>query len=133
MVSHDLGVMRQVSDRIGVMYLGRIVEIAPAEELYERPLMPYTEALLSAIPVADPEDNAGRERIVLRGEVPSAADVPTGCRFRGRCRYATSICEEVEPTLRDYGGGHLVACHHPRLGDASGAAKRAGPMTLGAQ
>jgi oligopeptide/dipeptide ABC transporter ATP-binding protein len=114
LIAHDLAVVRQVSDRIAVMYLGRIVEIADAEELYERPIMPYTEALLSSIPEPDPEINQQRERIVLRGEVPSPIDVPSGCRFRLRCQYATSICAEVEPPLRDYGGRHLAACHHPR-------------------
>ncbi|HEY5058152.1 MAG TPA: dipeptide ABC transporter ATP-binding protein [Gaiellaceae bacterium] len=112
-IAHDLGVVRHVSDRIAVMYLGKLVELSPAEELYQRPIMPYTEALLSAVPVPDPDIAAARERIVLEGDVPSPIDPPTGCRFHPRCRYATGVCSEIEPPLVDYGGGHLAACHHP--------------------
>jgi oligopeptide/dipeptide ABC transporter ATP-binding protein len=112
-IAHDLGVVRHVSDRIAVMYLGKLVELSPAEELYERPIMPYTEALLSAVPIPDPDLSEQRERIVLQGDVPSPIDPPPGCRFHPRCRYATEICSEVEPPLTDYGNGHLAACHHP--------------------
>ena len=112
-IAHDLGVVRHVSDRIAVMYLGKLVELSPAEELYSRPIMPYTEALLSAVPIPDPDLSAQRERIVLEGDVPSPIHPPSGCRFHPRCRYATDICKQVEPPLTDYGNTHLAACHHP--------------------
>jgi peptide/nickel transport system ATP-binding protein len=112
-IAHDLGVVRHVSDRIAVMYLGKLVELSPAEELYTRPIMPYTEALLSAVPIPDPDLSEKRERIVLEGDVPSPIDPPSGCRFHPRCRYMTDVCRQVEPPLTDYGNGHLAACHHP--------------------
>jgi oligopeptide transport system ATP-binding protein len=118
-IAHDLGVVRHVSDRIAVMYLGKLVELSPAEELYQRPIMPYTEALLSAVPVPDPDLARKRERIVLEGDVPSPINPPSGCRFHPRCRYSTEICREVEPPLADYGNGHLAACHHPLNVDAA--------------
>src|SRR5262249_24318866 len=112
-IAHDLGVVRHVSDRIAVMYVGKIMELSPGEELYERPIHPYTEALLSAVPIPDPDLSQQRERIVLQGDVPSPVNPPSGCRFHPRCRYMTDICREVEPPLVDYGKGHLAACHHP--------------------
>jgi oligopeptide transport system ATP-binding protein len=115
LIAHDLSVVRQVSDRIAVMYLGRIVEVGPVEEVASAPVHPYTEALLSAVPVPDPDVAARRERIVLRGDVPSAISPPAGCRFHPRCRYATDICRTEEPPLVEHGAaGHLGACHHPR-------------------
>ena len=112
-VAHDLSVVRHVSDRIAVMYLGKIVEVAPAEELYAKPIMPYTDALLAAIPIPDPRRNRERERIVLEGEPPNPIRPPSGCRFHPRCPRATEICERVEPPLTEYANGHLAACHHP--------------------
>jgi oligopeptide transport system ATP-binding protein len=112
-VAHDLGVVRHVSDRIAVMYLGKIVEIGPAEEVYSRPIHPYTVSLLSAVPIPDPRENAAREQVVLEGDVPSPANPPRACRFHTRCPRATEVCSEIEPPLVDYGGGHYAACHHP--------------------
>jgi oligopeptide transport system ATP-binding protein len=112
-VAHDLGVVRHVSDRIAVMYLGKIVEMGPAEEVYNHPIHPYTVSLLSAVPIPDPRENAAREQIVLEGDVPSPANPPSACRFHTRCPRATEICSDVEPPLIDYGGGHWAACHHP--------------------
>jgi len=113
-VAHDLGVVRHVSDRIAVMYLGKIVEISPAEELYQRPVHPYTETLLSAVPIPDPVITAQRQHIVLEGDVPSPIEPPPGCRFHPRCRYATEICRLEEPPLVPHGArGHQAACHHP--------------------
>ena len=122
-IAHDLGVVRHVSNRIAVMYLGKIVELSPAEELYTRPIMPYTEALLSAVPIPDPDLAEKRERIVLVGDVPSPINPPSGCRFHPRCRYATDICKQVEPPLVDYGNSHLAACHHPLNVDEATLAK----------
>ena len=130
-IAHDLGVVRHVSDRIAVIYLGKLVELSPAAELYERPIMPYTEALLSAVPIPDPDLSDQRERIVLQGDVPSPIDPPPGCRFHPRCRYRTDVCAAVEPPLVDYGGGHLAACHHPLGVDDETLARvrRAAPVT----
>jgi oligopeptide transport system ATP-binding protein len=113
-IAHDLSVVRHVSDRVAVMYLGKVVELSASDALYERPIHPYTEALLSAVPVPHAGASARRERIVLRGDVPSAIAPPPACRFHTRCPYATEICRTVEPPLVDYGGGHVAACHHPR-------------------
>jgi oligopeptide/dipeptide ABC transporter ATP-binding protein len=118
-IAHDLGLVRHVSDRIAVMYLGRIVELSPSEELYTRPIMPYTEALLSAVPIPNPDVAEQRVRIPLRGDVGNPANPPSGCPFHPRCRYATEICSRVEPPLVSYGDGHLAACHHPLNVDAA--------------
>jgi len=112
-VAHDLSVVRHVSDRIAVMYLGKLMEVSPSEELYTKPIHPYTFALLSAIPIPDPEENRSRERIVVSGEPPNPIDPPPGCVFHPRCPRATDICREVEPPLVRYRNGHLAACHHP--------------------
>jgi oligopeptide/dipeptide ABC transporter ATP-binding protein len=112
-VAHDLSVVRHVSDRIAVMYLGKLMEVSPGEELYTKPIHPYTSALLSAIPIPDPEENRRRERIVVSGEPPNPIDPPSGCVFHPRCPRATDICREVEPPLARYPNGHLAACHHP--------------------
>ncbi len=116
-IAHDLSVVRHVSDRIAVMYLGKLMEISPARELYTKPIHPYTEALLAAIPIPDPEENRARERSVLSGEPPNPIDPPSGCRFHTRCAYATEVCSQVEPPLTVYANGHLAACHHPRSVD----------------
>jgi oligopeptide transport system ATP-binding protein len=126
-VAHDLGVIRHVSDRIAVMYLGKIVEIGPAEEVYTNPIHPYTLSLLSALPIPDPKANAAREPLVLEGDVPSPANPPAACRFHTRCPYATEICSEVEPQLVDHGRGHWAACHHPLDREHPEAARLAVP------
>jgi oligopeptide transport system ATP-binding protein len=114
-IAHDLNVVRHVSDRIAVMYLGKIVELSAAKELYARPIHPYTEALLDAVPVAAAGARArARKRTPLGGDLPSAVAPPVACRFHTRCPYATEICRTVEPPLVDRGDGHLAACHHPR-------------------
>jgi len=113
-VSHDLGVVRHVSDRIAVMYLGKIVEVGPADAVCEEPIHPYTVALLSAVPIPDPRENAARETVILEGDVPSPANPPPACRFHTRSPAATEICSEIEPPLVDYGDRHLAACHHPQ-------------------
>ncbi len=107
-ISHDLSVVRHISDRIGVMYLGRLVEVADKDALYKEPLHPYTRALLSAIPIPDPD--VKRERILLKGDVTSAFDPPAGCRFSGRCPYAPEQCRREAPALRELRPGHQVAC-----------------------
>jgi oligopeptide/dipeptide ABC transporter ATP-binding protein len=111
-VAHDLSVVRHVSDRIAVMYLGKIVEVSPAEELYARPKHPYTVSLLDAVPIPDPDARTERRKIAP-GELPSPTDPPPGCRFNTRCRFATDICREIEPPLAEFPSGHLAACHHP--------------------
>ncbi len=112
-VAHDLSVVRHVSDRIAVMYLGKVVELSTAEELYTRPVHPYTLSLLGAIPLPDPILSRSRPRQLPHGELPSPMDPPAGCRFHTRCPGATDICREVEPPLTLFLGGHEAACHHP--------------------
>ena len=114
-ITHDLSVVKYISNRIAVMYLGVIVELAPSEELFAHTMHPYTEALLSAIPSAD--ENETRELVVLEGDVPSPVNPPAGCKFHTRCKYATEVCKHLEPALEQAGPDHLVACHH-KLGFA---------------
>ncbi|MCR2820074.1 ABC transporter ATP-binding protein [Lederbergia panacisoli] len=108
-IAHDLSVVKHISDRIGVMYMGQMMELAPKNELFHEPLHPYTQSLLSAIPKMDPE--AKRERILLKGDLPDAANLPNGCPFHTRCPMATSICKEIKPAYQELKAGHYVACH----------------------
>ena len=110
-ISHDLSMVKHISDRVGVMYLGSMGELASNYDLYGEPLHPYTQALISAIPMADPDGEATRERIKLEGEVPSPINPPPGCKFRPRCRYAMDICEKEAPKLIEVKPNHFVACH----------------------
>jgi len=112
-ISHDLAVVRYLADTIGVMYLGKLVEIGPADDVYERPAHPYTRGLIDAVPIPDPVLEKQRETIAVRGELPSALNPPSGCRFRTRCPLAQDLCAEVEPPLRSFGGAHRAACHFP--------------------
>jgi peptide/nickel transport system ATP-binding protein len=114
-IAHDLGVVRQVSNRTAVMYLGSIVETGPTEAVYRTPAHPYTQALISAVPVADVDRAASRKRIVLTGDVPSPMNPPAGCRFHPRCRFATDRCRVERPTLRPIAAGREVACHFPLI------------------
>ncbi|HEY7934181.1 MAG TPA: oligopeptide/dipeptide ABC transporter ATP-binding protein [Solirubrobacteraceae bacterium] len=136
-VAHDLSVVRHVSEKIAVMYLGKVMELSPSEELYRKPIHPYTHALLGAIPIPDPRENRARERMVVSGEPPNPISPPPGCRFHTRCPHASDICRAIEPPLAEYPGGHLAACHHPQNVSAQELAgvrrSEASPISAAAQ
>ena len=110
-IAHDLLVVRHISDRIAVMYLGKMVELADANEIYDHPLHPYSKSLLSSVPVPDPETARNNKRIILEGDIPSPLNAPSGCPFRTRCRYATDVCAQSMPEFKEVKPGHFCACH----------------------
>ena len=110
-IAHDISVVRHISNRIGVMYLGNMVELAESYELYRNPIHPYTKTLMSAVPIPDPVVTRSRERLILEGDIPSPMNPPSGCKFHTRCPYATERCKQETPVFKDYGGGHFAACH----------------------
>jgi oligopeptide transport system ATP-binding protein len=112
-IAHDLSMIRYVSDEVGVMYLGKLVEFASGNEVYQKPLHPYTRALIQSAPAANPEAARNKRSIPIEGDIPSPIAPPPGCRFHTRCKYATARCKTEEPALRDAGGGHWAACHFP--------------------
>lgn len=121
-ISHDLSVVEHICDRVAVMYLGRIVELAETSRIFASPKMPYTESLLSAVPIADPRQRGSKTRIMLQGELPDPANPPAGCPFHTRCRYAQDVCAEVRPELREVEPGHWAACHFSDELELQGAA-----------
>jgi oligopeptide/dipeptide ABC transporter ATP-binding protein len=136
-VAHDLSVVRHVSNRIAVMYLGKIVELSPSQELYDKPIHHYTRTLLSAIPIPDPRQNRERIRTKVEGEPPNPISPPRGCHFHTRCAAATGLCRIAEPPLVEYAGGHLAACHHPlsvtREEVAAAQRSPASPLSAGSE
>ena len=110
-IAHDISVVRHISNRIGVMYLGNLVELAESYELYRNPIHPYTKTLMSAVPIPDPVVTRARERMILEGDIPSPINPPSGCKFHTRCPYATERCKQEVPVFKDHGGGHYAACH----------------------
>lgn len=110
-IAHDISVVRHISDRIGVMYLGNMVELAESYELYRNPIHPYTKTLMSAVPIPDPEATRSRDRLLLEGDIPSPMNPPSGCKFHTRCPYATDRCKQEVPEFKEYGSGHFAACH----------------------
>jgi oligopeptide/dipeptide ABC transporter ATP-binding protein len=127
-ISHDLAVVKYMAERIGVMYLGKLVEIGSAQDIYERPAHPYTAGLIATIPVPDPVTERGKEGVAIKGELPSPVNPPSGCRFRTRCPFAQERCAAEVPELRSFGPGHMAACHFP-LQNPAGAEADTPAMT----